>query len=137
MLCEEVPETEPVFGGDEVNERQAQTLAVMVPLKPIESGEVYTELTTNKLKIRRFTVGDIATSLAESADILSGDYEPILPIVVSGNYINFKAEEAVRLLVPAMTVNDFNDLANNGICKKLADDKFYIKALNGNYIVEV
>ena len=137
MLCEEVPETESVFGGAEVNERQAQTLAVMVPLRPIEDGEVYTELTTNKLKIRRFTVGDIATSLAESADILSGDYEPILPIVVSGNYINFKAEEAVRLLVPAMTVNDFNDLANNGICKKLADDKFYIKALNGNYIVEV
>lgn len=137
MLCDEVPETESVFGGDEVNERQAQTLAVMVPLKPIEAGEVYMEISTNKLKIRRFEVSDIATNLEFSKDILSGDYESALPIVVSGNYINFKAGEQIRLLVPAMKVSDFETLAQDGICKKIGENKFYIKALNGNYVVEV
>jgi hypothetical protein len=60
-----------------------------------------------------------------------------IPIIVTGNYINVKGDTLFRIAVSRLTLQQIMEFANNGILTKIGEKKYFIRAINGDFILEV
>lgn len=138
-FCDEIPPQEPVYTDDiYFDDKQAQNTAENRIISWKMFDEANLSLQMSQVSIKEFQIRDInLDDIPTIQDIISGEYVSTIPVVVSGNYINVKDDSLIKVAVTRMTPNDIAQFTEAGIMRQISDNKYFIRAINGDYIVEV
>ena len=139
VFCEEVPSTEAVYADSAYfDDKKAQ---VDTTVKSVSWRDFYNTnpaLTTSKATLEPLSTADIEFDDAiELRDIITGVWKSNVPIYVTGNYLNISTPEKMRVLATRLTKADLDNYAANGIIRQIAPNKYYLTAMNGDYVLTV
>lgn len=138
-FCDELPPQEVVYSDDpNFDDKRAQNSAENRIISWKQFDESNLAIQTSQASIKEFQLRDIDLDNVNSIqDIISGEYVSTIPIVVSGNYINVKDDSLIRVAVTRMTKADVQQFTEAGIIRQISESKYFIRAINGDYILEV
>lgn len=140
-FCEEVPPTTAVYSDDaSIDNKACQSVTTVHKT----SWRDFIDNNTNLIDARQTTIREVNTDdydinrIHENSDIIFGRYKAPVDIIVTGNYLNFMTESGLkRLAVSRLTSNDISQFAIDEIILPFGENKYYIHAINGDYILEV
>lgn len=138
-FCEEIPSQYPVYADDiSFDDKQAQTVSDVGVVSWKDYDITMNVIEHKQIKITEFSIHDIEYSdTSKISDILSGEWKANVPITVTGNYINVKGDTIMRIAVSKLTSADINNFVNAGIIRQISTTKYFVRAINGDYILEV
>ena len=139
LYCSKVPSTTPVYTDEYIDDRAAFTNVNVgrFTWKDFEKDTLAIEMkhcSFEPFSVNKFTVDelDIIRDVVLNANRISSG------IQVSGNYIDFATEtDTFRLLATNLDISKINDLVDAGILKRISEKRYFLCALNGNYVLEV
>lgn len=139
LYCDEVPSTSPVFINDSsFNDLDANSnLSIgVISWKDFEKDTV-NMLTNQQKRLIPFSVYAIKDCDASVVkDILNSERN--MPLIVTGNYINLISDNTrTHIAVSRLTEAEINKFKDNKLIIEIGDGKYFIRALNGDYIMEV
>lgn len=139
LYCGDFVSTEPVYESEYFDDKRAQTVSDVRSISWRDFVSTNTpEIETLQVSVKEFNIHDFdALTLTNHPEILSGEFEVNLPITITGNYINIKTDTLFRVPVSKLTVNDIESFERDGVLKKLNDTCYFIKAINGDFVLEV
>lgn len=138
-FCDEIPATSPVYSDDiTVDDKACQKVTDVKNISWRDFFSANTAIETKQVTVKEFAVNDINMDEAIAMqDILSGEYQVSTPITITGNYINVKGDDVFRIAVSRLTPEQIMQFANAGILRKVSDNKYFIRAINGDFMLEV
>lgn len=138
-FCGEVPSMSPVYSDNVmVNDKACQTVTDVNTISWRQFFNTSTAIESKQVCIKEFSISDINIYEAQQMrDILSGEYQNDIPITVTGNYINVKGDTVFRVAVSRLSPQQIVEFANNGILRKINENKYFIRAINGDFVLEV
>ena len=138
-FCDEIPPQEPVYADSDLfDDKQAQSSAGVNVLNWQNFDERTLKIGTTQSSIKEFSIRDIDLSdIANIHDIISGEYNAPIPVVVTGNYINVRDEELIRVAASRLHPEQIAQFTEAGILRPISATKSFIRAVNGDYILEV
>ena len=93
---------------------------------------------TRDVSIHQFSMMELdLNNISRCEDILVGRAEPDIPMIVSGNYLVIKDEQVMRVPVASLTRADVERFAEDGLVTQISDNKYFVRAINGDYVLEV
>ena len=138
--CEKLPEQNCVFVDDDVsfNDRAAQTSTDVGAISWKDFVQGIGLITTKSTKVYPFTIRDVdMNDIERMAPILSGQFQCELPIVVSGNYLVIKDDSLFRVPVTRIDEGQMSQFIRDGVLFPISESKYFIRAINGDYVLEV
>ncbi len=138
-FCDEIPATSPIYSDDiTVDDKACQKVTDVKNISWRDFFSTNTAIETKQVTVKEFAVNDINMDEAIAMqDILSGEYQVSTPITITGNYINVKGDNVFRIAVSRLTPEQIMQFANAGILRKVSDNKYFIRAINGDFMLEV
>jgi hypothetical protein len=137
--CEEAPITEPVYSNDTtVDDRKCQNAidVANVSWKNFLNSNLAIE--TKQVSLKEVSTSNITLEEFQKLRDIIREVQPNnIPIIVTGNYINVKGDTLFRIAVSRLTLQQIMEFANNGILTKIGEKKYFIRAINGDFILEV
>lgn len=107
----------------------------MVPIRWTE-GTVAMSIETTKYHIERFDLSDLDLDNLGVDEIISGDYNSGVMLAVSGNFIIARAQDDIKIFVPGLDKAGLDNLAADNFIKCIGNDMYYVKAVNGDFIIK-
>lgn len=138
-FCENVPSQEPTYTSDiNFDDKQAQGDGVNTVISWKDYFDTNVAISTKQYHITEFSIHDINLDDIENIkDILSGEFSSGAPIVITGNYINVKGDTVMRVAASKLTQSDIDNFVSAGILKKINESKYFISAINGDFVLEI
>ena len=138
-FCDELPPQEPVYADDTYfDDKQAQSTAIVKQLNWQDYDQSRLAIAGRQVTIKEFSIRDVdLNNIANIGDILSGDYVASIPVVITGNYINVRDESIIRVAVSRLTAENIAMFLDAGIMRQISENKYFIRAINGDYVLEV
>lgn len=106
----------------------------MTPIRWTE-GTVAMSLETTKFHIEKFDMSELSMTSNGVDEIISGDYNAGVNLFVSGNYLIVPGQENIKILVTGLDKTGLDNLANDNFIKYIGEDRYYVKAINGDFII--
>lgn len=137
--CEELPPSNPVYSMDEeIDNKSCQRVTEVRNISWKNFVDQQTALTARTVTIREFSINDVSIYEANSiSDILSGEFKSDVTVMVSGNYLVVQGESVFRIAVSRLTTNQIDDFVRAGVLRTIGENKYFISAINGDYVLEV
>lgn len=138
-FCEELPPQEPVYSDDySFDDKMAQSSADINIISWQNFADRAIGTSLKQTSIKEFSIRDIdLNDIGNIQDIISGDYSAEVPVVITGNYINVRDESIIRVAASRLTQNQLAQFIEAGILRQITPNKYFIRAINGDYILEV
>lgn len=139
IYCEEVPTQECVYvpsAGFDGRAAQKDTSIKIISWRDFESGIGL--ISVSSTKVHQFSIKDVdMTDIEVMEPIISGRLQCTIPIVVSGNYLVIKDAGVFRVPVSKITAAQTQQFISDGVLYPIAENKYFIRAINGDYVLEV
>lgn len=108
----------------------------MTPIRWTE-GTVAMTLETTRYHIERFDMSELSMDSIGVDEIISGDYNAGVTIIVSGNYIIVPTStDNIKILVAGLDSTGLDKLAEDNFIKNVGNGMYYVKAANGDFIIK-
>lgn len=140
LYCTEIPPTTPVYTDAYIDDRAAYTdinIGKISWKDFVGNSTIAIEMkhcSFEPFVVNKFTVDELANIrdiIVDANNVGSG-------VHVSGNFINFATDtDTFRLLATNLGDQQIADLVEAGIIRPISDKKYFLCALNGNYVLEV
>jgi hypothetical protein len=139
IYCDEVPATESIYSDSAlVDDKACQSDTTIKKISWRDFFDTNVAIDMRQVTIKEFTISDIDVYEAQQIeDILSSEYVNNIPITITGNYINVKGDTVMRIVVSRLTPAQISEFVEAGILRKLSENKYFIKAINGDFILNV
>lgn len=136
-FCTEIPSTCAVHTDDvSFDDKQAQN-------NPVNSKYSWNPDSETKLiegvtaTLSLFSTATVLRLNGELTECLEISNKPVVaPITVTGNYINVKGDEMMRVMATRLDSVSKQNLVNAGILNPIGDGLYFIHALNGDFVLE-
>lgn len=137
--CDEVPATSPVYSDDlSLNDKTSQEDATVKKVSWNDFNTANIAIESKMVTIKEFSINDIdPNDVTRMQDILSGEYDSNVPISITGNYINVKGDTLFRIAVSKLSPDQLEQFAQEGIIRHISGTKYFIRAINGDFVLEV
>ena len=142
VYCDVIPSTTPEYADDNVTGITDKAAQLSMDVGNVSwkhfLEQAPTAIANTRYTMRKLDVRDIGMEFEEYKDILSDVYECPIGIFATSTWLVIKYEDKdIKIPVAKYTTSDFDKLAEEGIILKLANCKYFVGAVNGNYILEV
>lgn len=137
--CEEVPPQECVYMDDlSFNDKQCQIVTTVKKSSWSDYVSGISLISSKSLSIHPFTLRDIDVNNIEVMEpIVSGAFNSSIPLVVSGNYLVIKDGSMLRIPVSRIKPEQLDQFANDGVVMPIGGGRYFVRAINGDYVLEV
>ncbi len=137
--CDELPAQGPVYSTDSsLDSKFCQKCTEVKNISWRDFVNAQLSITTRNVTIREFSIRDVSIyDIHSMVDVLSGQCGNDVPIVVTGNYLNVRGETLFRIAVSKLTPKQIDDFVQSGVLRKIGENKYFISAINGDYVLEV
>lgn len=140
IFCDDIPSTEATYVSDtSFDDKASQKITTVRPISWRDYENNVALLTTKKNNVvERLSVEDIELyNVGNIKHIISGEWKSSIPVLVSGNYITIISNDKTKLFVPRLTQEDISNFVSAGIIYPISQDKYYLTAINGDYILTI
>ena len=139
IYCDEMPDVNPIYADALPNNRAFTTDFTVGKV----NWSTFANSSTIAIEMKKCNLDSINSAnitpieLAKVKDVLtSGTIGE--GIYVSGNFINFAVDGTTfRMLATTLSAEDISNLIQSGIITPIGEKKYFMPAVNGNFILEV
>lgn len=137
--CDELPSKECVFVDDDLfDDKQCQKVSDVTKMSWKDNDKAVALLTTRSVSVHPFSLKDIDVCNIESMEaVIDGSFISSIPVVISGNYLVVKDDKMIKVPVSRIQSDQIEQFVSDGVVLPIGNNKYFVSAINGDYVLEV